>query len=149
MGYDLYRETEEHNDYFRWNIWGFPPVRFLGELYGWIPMGTIIPAWIEEDGNGHSQEEAGYDTNDGQIVCEEDANNWAEALAEALVDLRKIGHTKESKESQVIDDEYMAERERIWDKDADAIRQYFRTKADHDYLEDYITFLKKGEFRIY
>jgi hypothetical protein len=144
MGFDL--DNCEDNSYFRWNMWGFPPIRFLGELYGWIPMGTKIEAWIDDDGNGHSEEDCWYETNDGQIVCAEDAQNWAEALKEAIKDL-KI--TEEETESQRIDDDYMAERQKIWDKEPDAIRNYFNTESDIKYIEDFIVFLEKGDFRIF
>ena len=68
MGFDLYREFDEKDrptDYFRWNIWGFPPIRFLGEMYGWIPMGTIAHSWTDDEGIEHEEEKCGYETNDG------------------------------------------------------------------------------------
>lgn len=147
MGYDLYRENEgEKTDYFRWNIWGFPPVRFLAELYGWIPQGTLVPAWTDSDGNSFDDIKCWYDSNDGQVVCEEDAQEWAKALKLAIKDLEVI---KEKQESVKLDNDFMDERKKIYDMDAEAIRNYFNTKDDIEYVEKFIVFLNKGEFRIY
>lgn len=151
MGYDLYRdeETDEDLNYFRWNIWGFPPVRYLGEIYGWIPAGTRIEAWIDEDGQGHSAEDCEYDTNDGQTVSAEDAQNWADALKLALVDIKKLPIVKESTKSTRIDDAYMAEREEIHNKVPETILRQFNTETSIGYLERYVTFLEGGDFKIY
>ena len=144
MGFDLYREHESIDgetpvsDYFRWNIWGFPPIRFLAELYGWIPAGTIVQ--IE----GEEEEECGYDSNDGQTVSNEDAQNWAKALKEAIKDLKP---TSESWNSS-IDDEFWVQRKLIWKQDAEAIRGWFNTKDDIEYIQQYITFLEGGSFII-
>jgi len=155
MGFDLYRENEnldgeKHQfgakDYFRWNIWGFPPIRFLGELYGWVPMGTISPSWTDDDGIEHGESECGYDTNDGQVVTAKDAQNWADALKEGVKDLVP---NKNIDTGGRIDDDFMRERKSIWDKDPDAIRNWFNTIDDIDYVLDFISFLERGEFRIY
>jgi hypothetical protein len=144
MGFDLYREHESIdgeqpvNDYFRWNIWGFPPIRFLAELYGWIPAGTIVQM------EGEEEEECGYETNDGQTVSIEDAQNWANALKEAVKDLKPTGGS----ESGSFDDEFWVERKLIWAKDADAIKGWFSTKDDIEYIQQYITFLEGGSFII-
>ena len=151
MGYDLYRdeETDEDLHYFRWNIWGFPPVRYLAELYGWIPAGTRIEAWIDEDGQGHSAEDCEYDTNDGQTVSAKDAQNWADALKLAIVDLKQMPLVKEVSKSNKIDDENMKEREEIHNKVPDAIMRQFNTESSIAYLEKYVVFLVGGEFRIF
>jgi hypothetical protein len=152
MGYDLYRdeETDEDLHYFRWNIWGFPPVRYLGEIYGWIPMGTTLEAWIDDDGNAHSKEtDCGYDTNDGQIVCAEDAQLWADALKLALVDIKKLPIVKEGSKSSKIDDAYMAEREEIHNKVPETLLRQFNTETSISYLERYVVFLEGGDFKIY
>ena len=151
MGFDLYRddETDEDLHYFRWNIWGFPPVRYLAELYGWIPTGTRIEAWIDEDGQGHSAEDCEYDTNDGQTVSAEDAQNWADALKLAIVDLKQMPMVKEGSKSTKIDDEYLKELEEIHNKVPDAIMRQFNTESSIAYLEKYVVFLEGGEFRIF
>ena len=47
MGFDLHRDnqTDEELSYYRWNIWGFPPVKYLAQVYGWEPMGTTYQEW--------------------------------------------------------------------------------------------------------
>ena len=149
MGFDLYRETEEDNDYFRWNIWGWPPIMFLAELYGWQPMGCVIESWVDDEGITHDETECGYSSNDGQTVCEEDAMNWAEALELALSDLRKEPTVKEGSKSTTIDDEFWSDRNLIHSKDAETLKREFNTASEQEYLEMYIAFLKKGSFKIY
>tara|TARA_R110002012_G_scaffold171990_1_gene336944 strand:- start:374 stop:829 length:456 start_codon:yes stop_codon:yes gene_type:complete len=151
MGYDLYRdeETDENLNYFRWNIWGFPPVRYLGEIYGWIPQGTVIEAWTDDDGKEYESSEAWYDTNDGQIICAEDAQLWADALKLAIEDIKKQPIVKESTKSTKIDDAYMAEREEIHNKVPETILRQFNTETSIGYLERYVTFLEGGDFKIY
>ena len=149
MGFDLYREHDERDkpaDYFRWNIWGFPPIRFLGELYGWIPMGTISPAWTDEDDTFHPEEQCGYESNSGQTVCAKDAKNWAEALKVAVKELKK---RKTVKSNDNLDDEFFKERKKIWDRDAETIKNWFSSPDDIQYIEAYIKFLEKGEFNIH
>lgn len=149
MGFDLYREYDEQDkpsDYFRWNIWGFPPIRFLGELYGWVPMGTISPAWTDDEGVEHSEEKCGYETNGGQTVCALDAKNWAEALKVAIKELKE---RKPVKCGNDLDDKFFEERKKIWDKDAETIKDWFSSPADIQYIEAYIIFLEKGEFNIH
>ena len=151
MGYDLYRdeETDEDLNYFRWNIWGFPPVRYLGEMYGWIPQGTVIEFHVDDDGKEYEATEAWYDTNDGQTVCAKDAQSWADALKLALVDIKKLPIVKESTKSSKIDDAYMAEREEIHNKVPETILRQFNTETSIGYLERYVTFLEGGDFKIY
>jgi len=151
MGYDLYREGDYTGSetYFRWNIWGFPPVRYLGELYGWIPKGTVIEAWTDDDGKEHEASEAWYDTNDGQLVSAEDAQSWADALKLAIVDIKNNPIVKDGSKSNKIDDAYMKEREEIHNKVPDTIMRQFNTNNSIEYLERYITFLEDGEFKIY
>ena len=139
MGFDL--SNCEDESYFRWNIWGFPPIRFLGEIYGWVPMGTTIT-----DSERDKIEDFWYDTNDGQVVCEEDASNWAEALTVAIKDLEI---TDTETKGRRIDDDYMVERTKIWNKEPDAIKRYFDTKEDIEYVGQFITFLEKGAFYIF
>jgi hypothetical protein len=138
MGFDLYSLSDE--SYFRWNMWGFPPIRFLGELYGWEPMGTIVQ--IE----GEEEEGCWYETNDGQIVCKEDAKNWAKALEKAIPDIPIVA--KEDT-TQFLNDEYMKRRSAIWRKEKDAIMKEFDTEDSVEYIKDFIVFLRKGAFRIY
>jgi len=156
MGYDLYREGdyEGEQDYFRWNVWGFPPVRYLGELYGWQPMGTKLDAWFDDDGKEYPEQlDVGYSTNDGQIVCAEDANNWAIALERALVDLESKPVVDFDSKSNRIDDAYMKNREQIHNPSAphhkEALHGEFNTVEEQNRLKRFIVFLKDGAFNIY
>lgn len=73
MGMDL---EGQNGRYFRFNIWGWANVLDLAQSYGWRPRGTVLgDEW-----------KGGYDTNDGQIVTEEDAQDIAEALRLAVED---------------------------------------------------------------
>ena len=136
MGFDLSRDnqTVEELSYYRWNIWGFPPVRFLGEIYGWIPAGTICEAWTDDNGKEYPASECGYDTNDGQTVSAEDAQAWADALKLAIPDLKKMKLVKPEDKSSRIDDSFWAERNEIHDKIPQAIMRWFNTERDIDYL---------------
>ena len=151
MGFDLSRDnqTDEELSYYRWNIWGFPPVRFLGEIYGWIPMGTVCEAWTDDDGKEYPESECGYETNDGQTVSAEDAQAWADALKLAIPDLRKMKMVKHEEKGTKIDDAFCAERNEIHDKIPHAIMRYFNTEESIEYLEGFIRFLEAGEFQIY
>jgi len=142
MGYDL---NNCNDNYFRWNIWGFPPIRFLAEIYGWEPMGTIIEAWYDEDGNSYEESEAWYDSNDGQTVCAEDSMNWAIALEAALKDLTHDGKERSSLRT----DAHKQLRQDIWNKDADVLRDYFSNVDSIAYVKEFVVFLKEGSFTIY
>lgn len=137
MGYDLYREGESTNDYFRWNIWGFPPIFALGELYGWEPMGC---KYQEEGEVG----EIGYFSNDGQTVIAEDAQNWANALKLALKELKpsNVHNLKE------FNDEFWIQRTAIRNGEKSAIIEWFGDKDSIEYIGQYITFLEGGSFNI-
>ena len=152
MGFDLHRDnqTDEGLSYYRWNIWGFPPVKYLAEIYGWIPMGTRCEAWTDNEGNEHpAVEDVGYETNDGQTVSAEDAQAWANALKDAIPDLKKLKLVKPEDKSSKIDDEFMAWREDIHNKIPQAVMRWFNTENDIEYLEGFIRFLEAGEFQIY
>ena len=43
----------------------------------------------------------------------------------------------------------MIERTKIWNKEPDAIKRYFDTKEDIEYVGQFITFLEKGAFYIF
>ena len=151
MGYDLYREGDyvgEHT-YYRWNIWGFPPVKYLAELYGWKPMGTVIKAWTDDDGKEHLESACSYDTNDGQVVNEQDAANWATALSLAIEDIKKRPSVKEDSKSNKIDDAYMEKRRLIHQGHAQTLLDEFNTESELTYLENFVVFLNEGEFQIY
>jgi hypothetical protein len=152
MGYDLHRDdqTDEELSYYRWNMWGFPPVKYLAELYGWIPAGTTYEAWTDDNGVHHEEETSmDYDTNSGQTVSAEDAQAWADALKLAIPDLRNQPLVKETEKGRKIDDEFMKEREEIHNKIPDTLKRQFNTEGSIDYLEGFIRFLEAGEFRIY
>ena len=143
MGFDLHREESE-KDYFRFSIWGFPPIRFLAEAFGWAPEGCIA-TWEDDDGNEKTAE-CWYDTNDGQVVTTQDAENWANALKDVI----KAGIIPKDvihEESRKIDDEFMAERELIWNGDIEACANYWA--GQEDYVQEFIEFLEEGEFQIY
>ena len=149
MGYDLYREQEANNiepvnDYFRWNIWGFPPIYALGELYGWEPMGCISSPWTDDDGVEHEEEPMGYFSNDGQTVCGLDAQNWANALKKAVKELTPSNVEKTNE----FNDEFWATRTAIRNGDKDAITKWFSSTDSIQYIRDYITFLEGGSFNI-
>jgi hypothetical protein len=151
MGYDLHRDdqTDEELSYYRWNMWGFPPVKYLAELYGWIPAGTTYEAWTDDNGVHHEEETSmDYDTNSGQTVSAEDAQAWADALKLAIPDLRNQPLVKETEKGRKID-EFMKEREEIHNKIPDTLKRQFNTEGSIDYLEGFIRFLEAGEFRIY
>jgi len=152
MGYDLHRDnqTDEELSYYRWNMWGFPPVKYLAELYGWIPAGTTYEAWTDDNGVHHEEENSmDYDTNSGQTVSAEDAQAWANALKLAIPDLRNQPLVKETEKGRKIDDEFMKEREEIHNKIPDTLKRQFNTEGSIDYLEGFIRFLEAGEFQIY
>lgn len=144
MGYDLYRDTDDNGvgGYFRFSIWGFPPIRFLAEAYGWEPMGAI---YYDEEGN-EEEERMGYDTNDGQTVCAEDANNWADALELVLKD-NIVPEIDEYPDGRKIDDDYMKERALIWTGDTIACAKYW--SGESKYIQEFIDFLREGEFVIW
>lgn len=145
MGFDLYRDNpslegeEPVNDYYRFSIWGFPPVRFLAEANGWIPMGTTV---ITNEGN---EFECGYDTNDGQIVCAEDAKNWANALELAIDTIPEEPIHEEMRRIDTQD--FKQERKDIWSGCPTACANYFA--GDRQYILDFIEYLRRGAFKIW
>lgn len=84
---DLYRVKDKV--YFRWSNHGWLAVLDLAERYGWQPIGTkpselMKESWGEEmclNWNGR------YDTNEYQIISDDDAGNMAAALERALPDI--------------------------------------------------------------
>ena len=69
MSYDLYNQND---DYFWANISTWFRLISVARANGWTPIGTINDD-VEDWGGG-------YDTNDGQTICQEDAANLANAL---------------------------------------------------------------------
>src|SRR4051794_15663787 len=71
---------------FSWDVFSWGRLLRLAEKYGWQPAGTQmfveeIPFLIDRHWHG------GYDSNDYQIVGEEDARNLADALERAIPDI--------------------------------------------------------------
>ena len=85
MGYDLISESGQE---LRFNYRGYPHIIDLALQYGWEPLGTTMPAWHDEKYGKRDDWPGIYCSNDYQVVSAEDANNMADALGRAQLDLR-------------------------------------------------------------
>ncbi len=94
MGFEL-RSVQRRN-YFDCGWDDFKQLFKTGREYGWEPYGTVLDDYelrlrgLEDDDGSHKkmQEEwkGYYFSNDYQLVLEEDALNWREALERAMKD---------------------------------------------------------------
>jgi len=140
MGYDLmnYKGGE-----FRFTGWAWSPVLGLAELYGWEPMGTVVTEGshallgAKDTDTVEVQEsikswEGSYNSNNCQIVVEEDALNLAHALMNAVKELPD--------EKSYVDNDSIPTREWLINK--------FSGLESKKYLEKFIQFCKDGAFVI-
>lgn len=170
MGYDLYSENydnlPEGEGYFRWNIWGWPPILTLGAAYGWKPMGTIIhkltPELIEEnniseeDANKHNEAveawDGSYTGNDGQIVIAKDANNLADALESCLDDIPDFHipnpGAEEDGTTKLDNLAGQKHRDSLRQGSRPALTVEFSGTENKNYIRDFIKFLRLGDFSI-
>jgi hypothetical protein len=77
MSQDLVNSQGSH---FRCTSSFFASALTLAEEYGWVESGTVEPLQGRADGTWAG----GYDTNNGQIVLDEDARQLGAALVRAL-----------------------------------------------------------------
>ena len=172
MGYDLYCEAATPSSvpakdkYFRWNIFGWPPVLSLATMYGWEPEGTSIPRLSDEMAREHnlSKEEvrrhnemvddwAGeYYGNDGQIVSAQDAANMANAIEASLDDIPDfeipIPGVGEDGMVSVDNVNYKKHRDALQAGSRAAYAVNYSGAKNKKYLRDFIKFLRLGEFSI-
>ena len=141
MGYDLmnYKGGD-----FRFTAWAWSPVLGLAELYGWEPMGTVVTegsyAWCgaKDTDTVEVQEsikswDGSYNSNNYQIVVEEDALNLAHALMNAVKELPD--------KKSYVDNYSINTRERLINR--------FSGLSSKKHLEKFIEFCYDGEFVIY
>ena len=148
MGYDL---TNEKENYFRWNIWGWAEVINLALAYDWQPKGTQIDKDRFEsyqDYEDYIENYGGeYFGNSGQKVLAEDAKAFSNALESSLDDIPD--EKLEKRESIPIDDEFFKERAKIWNQEKASLVVRFSGESNKDYLKKFINFLREGAFYIY
>src|SRR5215210_1255397 len=87
MGIDLIRR-EEGSLWFQHFSWA--RILCLAVDYGWEPMGTIRPSYLDDPDFGYYDDEpwdGNYSSNDQQSVRAEDANALADALEKAMDDV--------------------------------------------------------------
>ena len=169
MGYDLYTEAEGvdgKDGYFRWNIWGWPPILNLGTMYGWEPAGTTIqpltPELIQEHSiseeearrhNIHAVEwEGSYHGNDGAIVSAEDASKLADALEASLDDIPdfeiKTPGAQEDGTVRLDNKAHEKHRQSLRDGAMAAYAVEYSGKENKEYIRKFIKFLRLGAFSI-
>jgi hypothetical protein len=129
-------------------------------------MGTLSPhGSAEDDEFGEAAHGPGtwggwYDTNDFQVVCDEDARNLADGLKRALLDLADQDALEHRKFRQEIESEeqrrifrnlgLMGEHDthvmRLPEEDVSPIEWFTGTRKSE--LFEFIAFCSAGEFRI-
>ena len=148
MGYDL---SNVNGKYFRWNMWGWAEVVNLALAYGWQPKGTEISQGrfenYEDYENFKESHGGSYFGNDGQMVAEEDAEAFSDALESSLDDIPD--EDIKDRSNTIIDDSFMKERAKVWGQEKATLVTGFSGKENKDYLKDFISFLKDGAFYIY
>ena len=148
MGYDL---TNEKENYFRWNIWGWAEVINLALAYDQQPQGTKMDSSRFENYEDYEDykenHEGAYFGNDGQRVCAEDARAFSDALESSLDDIPD--EKLEKRESIPLDDEFFKERAKIWNQEKASLVIRFSGESNKNYLRDFIKFLREGAFYIY
>ena len=150
MGYDL---SNVNGKYFRWNMWGWAEVVNLALAYGWQPEGTELEYSDQRFDSYQQWEEVSqslggsYYGNDGQMVAEEDARAFGEALETSLDDIPD--EDIKDRSSTIIDDAFMTERAKVWGQEKATLIAGFSGKENKDYLKEFVSFLKNGAFYIY
>jgi hypothetical protein len=173
MGMDLSGKGGD----FRFSHQNWRAILELAHEYGWEPAGTKPPEFIVYAPDGVTVDEVatrswrqryanwdgGYFSNDYQVVCDEDAANIADALERALDDVPDEGgggHVLTPAQYQA------AQRDELSQEDLDkATEQFMERRAasppqippqtpawyfagEKDYLREFITFCRAGEFAI-
>ena len=127
---------------------------------GWIPEGVGPPIWVDAD-NGEAELNdfsfLGYDSNDGQVVKETDANKLAEALERGLKYIPNV-NIKSVKSFQQIGIEDNANPLEHLNETFDELiakisdpgnpMVYFSGGEGRSFLKELIAFLQRGEFFI-
>jgi hypothetical protein len=153
MGMDLYRGS----DYFRWDTLGWCAILETAMNYGWEPIGAGPP-------RGHRKKDwdgsCNYWGNEGQLFYARDAKNLATALELSLTTTEAIRLRKTKRQRQVLS------VARTLHKDVERLINMIspptnKTKARQErrrrglaaeqrkYIKQFISFCRRGSFRIY
>jgi hypothetical protein len=156
MGMDLYRGK----DYFRWNAIGWVALLETGVNYGWEPTGTGPPkGYLKKDWHGSRN----YYGNEGQLFYARDAKNLATALETFLRSSEPQQSRKSKRQREVLSAGRLQAREvqhlakLIGGETAPAIGTKSNQKKapqrldddEREYIRQFISFCRKGSFRIY
>jgi hypothetical protein len=153
MGMDLYRGK----DYFRWNAIPWCGILEVAMNYGWEPMGTGAPRGrLKKDWDGSCN----YWGNEGQLFYARDAKNLATALELFLTTPEAIRLRKSKRQREVLAPGQKLRRyvERLTDTISGPAEKYKPdghraqhglTAEQREYIKQFISFCRKGSFRIY
>ena len=139
MGFDfkLYgHDCDDDASWFRLNSWAWSGVYHLAMALGWEPEGTEFGGTTYDVSDAEFEGLAknwngNYWTNDGQIVSESDAANLGAALDQAI----RFTPT---------------ERLEVKKEDSEVAQAFCRFSGEgREYLEKFITFVKRGSFVIF
>jgi hypothetical protein len=104
---------------------------------GWEPLGTLPSKYLSEEDK--KTWEGNYDSNDGQVITDEDARSMASALETML---GSLGEPVAESERQPGSAQFLA---RVDDEPAD----YFKTENKRRVLQALIEFLRGGRAEIW
>jgi hypothetical protein len=154
MGMDLCRGT----DYFRWNAIGWVALLETAINYGWEPTGTGPPrGCLKKDWHGN------YHGNEGQLFYARDAKSLASAL-ETFLKTPETPHLRRSKRQRevlslgrVLAGDVQGLARLICGRTAATIGTRSKQKKalqrwneyEREYIRQFISFCRKGSFRIY
>jgi hypothetical protein len=172
MGYDFHNNK---GGYFSLNVWAWPTVVELAQMYGWNPAGTEPPAGPPEGvevvridladaqviGNikhphTHPTDEyrqskswaGGYFSNDWQYVTEADALALAAALERAMPDLPDED-LRPVKKMKLLDGRGREiEINALADNAEDDPKLFWSGPEHKAYLQEFINLCKQGRFAI-
>jgi len=117
------------------NVFEWGQLLRLGQMYGWVPAGTILDEATDE-WNG------GYQTNDWQRVTADDARNLADALSRALPGLPVDDYLMRDVTDPLTGAIALKDIERLTPRD------WFGGDEGRQSVQKYIAFCRAGEFVI-
>jgi hypothetical protein len=156
MGMDLYRGRE----YFRWDAIGWVALLETAMDYGWEPKGTGPPrGFPKKDWDGSRN----YYGNEGQLFYARDAKNLAAALETFLKssETRHVRKSKRQREVQslgkILAGDVQGLARLIGGRTATSTGTKSKQKKalqrwnddERKYISQFISFCRKGSFRIY